>query len=84
MNHSNHKEFIDLVTKSRLAESAKQMEWIKRGVTYVIDLSVLAFLTWEEVETRCCGRKDIEIDDLKAISEYNYASEDHPMIKMFW
>lgn len=60
------------------------MEWVRRGVSYVIDLPILAFLTWEEVEIRACGRKDIEIDDLKAISEYSYVSEDHRMIKMFW
>ena len=60
------------------------MEWVKRGVTFVIDLSVLAFLTWEEIEIRACGRKDIEIPDLKAITEYTYCSEDHKMIKFFW
>jgi hypothetical protein len=84
VTHANHKEFIELVTKTRLAEGSKQMEWVKRGVSYVIELSILAFLTWEEVEIRACGRKDIEIADLKAISEYNYVSEDHKMIKMFW
>lgn len=70
--------------KARLGESAKQMDWVRRGVTYVIDLSVMAFLTWEEIEIRACGRKDIEIPDLKAITEYTYCSEDHKLMKWFW
>jgi hypothetical protein len=44
----------------------------------------VAFLTWDEVELRACGPKDIEIGPLKAITNYYGASADHKTIKMFW
>jgi hypothetical protein len=59
------------------------MDWLKEGVSYIIPLSTLDFLTWEEVELRAVGPKDIESSALKACSEYNCA-EDHKYIKMFW
>ena len=84
VTHANHKEYLDLVIKKRLEETEKQMDWLRQGVTYIVDLSVLAFLTWDEVELRACGPKDIEVEALKAITSYNGASADHKTIKMFW
>jgi E3 ubiquitin-protein ligase HERC1 len=83
VTHANHKEYLDLVTKVRLGEVERQVAWIREGVEHVIPLPVLAFLTWEEVELRACGPKDINIDALKAISEYNVGA-DHKHIKWFW
>ena len=31
MTHENHKEFVELVTKARLNEAQKQLDWIKEG-----------------------------------------------------
>jgi len=83
VTHANHKEYLDLVTKVRLAEVEKHVEWIRAGVEHVIPLPVLAFLTWEEVELRACGPKDVNTDALKAISEYNVGA-DNKHIKWFW
>lgn len=59
------------------------MGWVKQGVNHVVDLSIMAFLTWEEVELRACGPKDISVEALKAISNYN-VSADHKVVKWFW
>jgi E3 ubiquitin-protein ligase HERC1 len=80
---SNYKEFIELVTKVRLSEATRQFEWIKEGINHIIDLKILAFLTWEELEVRACGNKDVEVDALKSISEYS-VDANHPMVVMFW
>ena len=60
------------------------MNWVKEGVDFIIDLKILDFLTWEEIELRACGSKDIEVDALKAITSYECCSVDHQVIKMFW
>jgi len=81
VTHANHKEFIELVTKVKLAECAKQMEWVKQGVSYVLDMSVLSFLTWEDVELRACGPKDIQTAALRAITD---GEENDRWFKMFF
>lgn len=83
VTHDNYKEWIDLVTKVRLSEANKQIEWVKEGINHIIDLKILQFLTWEELEVRACGVKDVETEKLKNISLYN-VDKDHAMITMFW
>jgi len=40
-------------------------------------------LSWDDVELRACGPKEIDIEQLKKVSEYNVDSN-HKSIKMFW
>ena len=61
VTQANHQEFVNAVLKARLDECEKQMNWLKEGIAHVIDLSILSFLTWEEVEIRACGPKDIDV-----------------------
>lgn len=83
VTHENYLEYIDLVVKARINETNKQMDWVREGVSFVIDPSILQFLTWEDVELRACGSKDITSEALKKISSYN-VDEGHRHIKMFW
>lgn len=83
VTHENYQEFIDLTVKTRLAEAENQMKWLKEGITEVIDLNILTFLNWDEIEKRACGG-DIEVSVLKSISEYRDMSEDSQMGKWFW
>ena len=46
------------------------MNAIKEGVNFIIPLNILKLMTWEEIETRACGEKTIEVDALKKISTY--------------
>ena len=80
VTHANHKEFIELVTKVKLAECEKQMAWVRQGVSHVLDMSILSFLSWEDVELRACGPKDIQTEALKAITD----GSDCKWTKMFW
>jgi E3 ubiquitin-protein ligase HERC1 len=83
VTHANHKEFLDKMLKCRLEETSKQMDWLRAGLAFVIDPQVLSFLSWEDVELRACGAKDIETEALKKISTYG-VGEDHRVIKWFW
>jgi hypothetical protein len=69
VTHENYQEFIDLTIKARLDECKDQMKWLKEGVEAIIDLNILSFLSWDEIEKRGCGG-DIEVDILKSITEY--------------
>ena len=83
VTHANYKEFLEKMLECRLKESARQMEWVREGVSYVIDTQVLSFLSWEDVELRASGSKEIEVEALKKITKSN-VGEDHKIIKWFW
>lgn len=59
------------------------MAWLKEGIAEIIDLNILSFLDWEEIEKRASGG-DIETDVLKSITEYRETSEDAQLMKWFW
>lgn len=83
VTHENYEEYIDLVVATRLNECRKQMEWLKEGIHYVIGADILSFLTWEDVELRACGPKDVQTEALKAVSQSN-VGDDHKCIRWFW
>jgi hypothetical protein len=59
------------------------MDWVREGVSYVVDIQVLSFLNWEDVELRACGPKDIDLEVLKKITSSN-VGDDHKIVKWFW
>jgi hypothetical protein len=67
---SNLKEYITLLLEKRFSEYSNQMKPIKEGINFVIPVDNLKLFTWEEVETRCCGDKIVDIEKLKKITEY--------------
>jgi len=83
VTHENVNEYCDLLVKARLNEANKQMEWVKEGVEYIIKLNILTLLVWEELEVRACGPKEIDVEALKKITEYNTSPENR-IVKMFW
>lgn len=83
----NLTEYINLVMKTRFEESKEQMDAMREGVKLVFTpelLPVLSIMDWEQVESRACGQKTIEVDKLKAITRYEGASENSAIIKRFW
>lgn len=83
VTHENYQEFIALTIKARQAEASNQMKWLKEGISEIIDLNILTFLNWDEIEKRACGG-EIETEVLKSISEYRDCSVDSTIIKWFW
>jgi hypothetical protein len=67
----NLNEYIELIKEKRFNESNSQFKAIVEGIDFVIPLDMLKLLTWEELETRACGDKVIEIEKLKKITEYS-------------
>jgi hypothetical protein len=67
----NLDEYIELLIIKRFKESELQLQAVRDGVFSVIELQMIKILTWEEVETRCCGDKVIEVAKLKGITSYS-------------
>lgn len=82
--HENYEEWVELMTKTRLDESKKQLEWLQEGINYVVDISIFSLLTYYEIEIRACGPKDISRAALEAVTEYSGFDKSHRMAKMFW
>lgn len=66
--------------EKRFNESSNQFKAIMEGIDFVIPLDLLKLFTWEELETRACGDKIIEVEKLKNITTYYGCSETHDMI----
>ena len=47
------------------------MENFREGVRLVLgDLNILTLMDWEQVESRVCGLKTVDVDRLKSITHY--------------
>ena len=60
---------------------------MKEGIKLVFTeplMPVLKIMDWEQIETRACGQKTVDIDKLKGISYYSGASADSAIVKRFW
>ena len=47
-------------------------------------MDVISYLSAAAFETRVCGKKTIEVDALKKITEYPTTPDSSPYIKRFW
>lgn len=59
------------------------MNWLKEGIQEIIDINILTFLNWDDIEKRASGG-EIETQILKNISDYRECSQDQNLIKWFW
>jgi len=41
-------------------------------------------MDWEQIETRACGDKSVDIDKLKSITSFHGESENSAIVKRFW
>jgi len=77
--------YLKLYVESRLSESSAAIEAFRDGLLSVIPESAIALLTWEELQKLVCGVRRIDVDRLKANTEYDddLFPED-PHIVAFW
>lgn len=77
-------EYAALVVATRLAESRRQAQAVRRGLENVVPQSMLSLLTWKELEVHVCGRPVVDVALLRANTEYNGCSKEDEHIKWFW
>lgn len=63
-------EYAALVRRSRMTEFTKQVQAMKEGLMTVVPESVLALLTWGNLERGVCGDRDISLAHLKGACKY--------------
>jgi hypothetical protein len=68
-------QYADLVEKARLAESRKQAENLRKGLTLIIPEGLLNLLTWRELETLVCGKPILDVDLLRQNTVYRVNSK---------
>jgi hypothetical protein len=77
----NRHEFVDLVIKTRLNESARQLQAIQKGLGTVVPLRMLGLFSWLDLEILVCGNPHIDIEALRRHTHYNQLSAGHPLVK---
>ena len=77
--------YLKLYVESRLSECSASIEAFREGLLSIIPESAIALLTWEELQKLVCGVRRIDVDRLKANTEYDddLFPED-PHIVAFW
>jgi hypothetical protein len=73
-----------LAESARLNESRLQIDAIRQGMLDVISEEVLNLLTWKELESRVCGKPEIDIDLLKRHTVIMNVQSGEPYIDWFW
>lgn len=84
MTFETRGEYVDRVLQTRLEESKRQVEAIKRGLGAVVPVSMLSLLTWRELEVHVCGRPVLDVALLRANTTYRGFTKDDVQMKWFW
>lgn len=77
VNSTNLLEYRDLVLKARSAECLKQVQAVQEGLEKVLEgkMDYVSYLSAQAIDIRVCGKKAIEVEQLKAVTEYPNAEE---------
>jgi len=85
VTNENKKEYIDLVLNYYFHSIDLQMAALKEGFQQFVPFDYLKDFEPEEFEQIMGGHKDIDVNDLKANTEYGDGySDTHSVIKLFW
>eukprot|EP00483_Globobulimina_turgida_P001790 UN01792 len=82
---SNRFEYIRLLKEYRLHEFDTQINAMRRGLATIVPISLLPLFTWRQLELMVCGKREIDVQLLKANTIYKHGvkpSDKH--IKFLW
>jgi len=81
----NRKEFVKLVEEYRLKEFDAQIDAIRRGLATIVPVQLLPLFTWQELEKMVCGKREIDVDYLRANTRYRApVRENDAHVKIMW
>ncbi|CAM9672779.1 unnamed protein product [Choristocarpus tenellus] len=80
----NRYKYAEQAEAYRLRECTSMVKYIREGMASVVPVMVLGLFTWEEVETMVCGKPEVDIDLLEAVTEYSGCRKEQPHIALFW
>jgi len=78
-------QYTDLVIKSRLHESARQIDAVRKGLDSVVPIRMLSLFSWFDLETLVCGNPHIDVEALRRHTKFTgVLSSSHPLIRHFF
>ena len=76
---------MELVKKYRLTEFTTQIEALRRGLATIVPIQLLPLFSWQQLELMVCGKREIDIDLLKANTQYKHGvKQNDKHIGYFW
>ena len=82
---NNWKEYVRLIEKTHLHESAVMLKILRDGISTVLPIELLPMFTAMELEQLVGGNSSIDISLLKQCTEYeDKLTPDTPLVKYFW
>ncbi|GLE04956.1 hypothetical protein PINS_up013937 [Pythium insidiosum] len=81
----NRSEYVELVERTRLTESAQQLAALREGLAAVLPMELAPLFTPRELEVLICGRREVDVDLLRQCTEYGEGvDESMPHVQAFW
>ncbi|KAJ8645550.1 hypothetical protein MRB53_007298 [Persea americana] len=85
VTEENKHEYVDLVTEHRLTTAIRpQINAFMEGFNEMIPLDLISIFNDKELELLISGLPEIDLDDLRANTEYSGYSAASPVIQWFW
>jgi len=69
---ANRHEYVKCMIDYRLNEFKTQVDAIRRGLATQVPVVLLPLFTWKELELEVCGRREVDIEMLKANTVYKH------------
>ncbi|XP_018619035.1 probable E3 ubiquitin-protein ligase HERC1 isoform X2 [Scleropages formosus] len=84
LTFANRKEYVDRAIEYRLHEMDRQVAAVREGMSWIVPVPLLSFLTAKQLEQMVCGMPEISVDVLKKVVRYREVDEQHQLIQWFW
>jgi len=84
LTNENKKEYLELMLQYYIHYGDEQLEAIKTGLEQLVPLEFLKLFEEKELEQIISGIEVIDIQDLKANTEYIDLTPNHTTVKYFW
>ncbi|GBG24024.1 E3 ubiquitin-protein ligase HERC2 [Hondaea fermentalgiana] len=84
LTFENASRYVELAQETRLHEAREQLEAFRAGLSAVVPVEIFALFTESELETLLCGRKELDVGQLKTCTEYEGVSPSDEHVKWFW
>ena len=80
----NEAEYRSLLSAYRLGEVNEQVAAMRKGLSAVVPVQLLTLFTWQELQNMVCGKREIDINYLKANTKYRGVNEDDEHVGYCW
>lgn len=80
----NSAEYVRLVTRARLTESAAQLNALVQGVGCVLPMAIAPLFTPLELEVLICGTREVDVKLLQQVTEYEGVEPTSAHVLFFW